>query len=232
VLDCCKTVLDVIYSGPTIRESISGGDNVESRDIVKERLRKIFVASINRELVDGEGVVFDTAMTIFLLAITGRTFREIAGIRYSRISKRDSGKKGDAAFSQPANRLPDASLSNAFPLFKGIAAKDVAYDAVVFDTYDYMDQVISFSLSDAFSAAFKIYGKKTGDRRSDRMLELLRFGTNNVVHMLLMRYGFTPESVAEITPYIQFINESEIRFSTEISNAPKYIQDMVAWYLP
>ena len=232
VLDCCKTVLDIIYRGQTIRESISGDDNIVSRDVVRECLRKIFVASINRQLFDGEGVVFDTAVTIFLLAITGRTFREIAGIRYSRISKRDKGKNGNAAFSQPANRLPDASLLNAYPLFKGIAAKDVAYDAVVFDTYDYLDQVISFSLSDVFSASFKIYGKNTGDRRSDRMLELLRFGTNNVVHMLLMRYGFTPESVAEITPYIRFINESEIRFLPEISTAPKHIQDMVAWYLP
>jgi hypothetical protein len=232
VFDCCRTVLNVLYKGPSIRENISGDQNVESRDVIKECLRKIFVASINRDLFDGEGVVFDTAVTIFLLAITGRTFREIAGIRYSRISRRDGGGKGEAAFSQPANRLPDASLRNAYPLFKGIAAKDVGYDAVVFDTYDYMDQVISFSLSDVFSASFKIYGKLTGDRRSDRMLELLRFGTNNVVHTLLMRYGFTPESVVEITRYIQFINESEIRFSSEISSAPKYIQDMVAWYLP
>jgi hypothetical protein len=47
-----------------------------------------------------------------------------------------------------------------------------------------------------------------------------------------MRYGFTPESVAEITPYIQFINESEIIFKPEIASAPKYIKDMVDWYLP
>lgn len=232
VLSACTAVLDVLYEEGSIRENLSGNENLESRSIIKENLRRIFVASINRELFVGEAVVFDTAIMIFLHAISGRTFREIAGIRHSYISKRDEGKKGDAAFSQPANRLPDATLTNAYPLFKNIAAREVPYDAVVFDTYDYLDQVISFSLADVFSAAFKIYGKRTSDRRADRMVELLRFGTNNVVHMMLMRYGFTPESVADITPYIQFINESEIQFHPEISTAPKYIRDIVDWYLP
>jgi hypothetical protein len=232
VLEACREVLDIIYQESNIRENLSGEENRDSRDIVKDRLRIIFTASINRELLEGEETVFNTAIVIFLLAVSGRTFREIAGIRYSYISKRDSGKKGMAAFSQPSNKLPDSTLTKPYPLFKSIAAREVGYDAVVFDTYDYMDQVISFSLSDVFFASFKIYGERTNDRRSDRMLELLRFGTNNVVHMLLMRYGFTPESVAEITPYIQFINESEIIFKPEIASAPKYIKDMVDWYLP
>ena len=111
-------------------------------------------------------------------------------------------------------------------------ARDVSYDAIVFDTYDYMDQVISFSLSDVFMAAFKIYGNQTADQRAQKMIELLRFGTNNVTHMLLMRYGFSPEAIAEITPYIKTINEREIIFSREIYEAPNYLQDIVKWYLP
>lgn len=231
VLDACRLVLDLIYAGDNIRDSLSGDGNKPERDKVKAGLKKIFSASINRELIPGEDAVFNAAIMIFLLAVGGRTFREIAGIRYSYISRRDEGQRGDAAFAQPASKLPDITL-NVHSLFKGVRAVDVSYDAVVFDTYDYMDQVISFSLTDVFSAAFRIYGKHTGDSRSEKMVELLRFGTNNVVHMLLMRYGFSPESVAEITPYINFVNEKEIVFKSEIHSAPKYIKDMVDWYLP
>ena len=117
-------------------------------------------------------------------------------------------------------------------MFAGVAANDVSYDAVVFDTYDYMDKVVSFSLSDVFMAAFKIYRTKTQDSRASKMLELLRYGTNNVDHILLMRYGFPPESVAQIIPYIQFVTENEIVFRTEISSAPQHILDLVEWYLP
>ncbi|HCT9978648.1 TPA: DEAD/DEAH box helicase [Pseudomonas aeruginosa] len=232
VLEACRAVLDLIYKGESIRASLSGEDKRPERDRIKNSLQKIFSASIDRGLLPGEEAVFNTAIMIFLLAVGGRTFREIAGIRYSGISRRDEGQVGEAAFAQPANKLPDSNLTRMYSLFSGVKAKDVSYDAVVFDTYDYMDQVISFSLTDIFSASFKIYGRLTGDSRSEKMIELLRFGTNNVVHMLLMRYGFSPESVAEITPYIRFINEREIVFSEEVNEAPQYIKDMVDWYLP
>ncbi len=232
VLEACRAVLDLLYKGGSIRASLSGEDKRPERDRIKNSLQKIFSASIDRDLLPGEEAVFNTAIMIFLLAVGGRTFREIAGIRYSGISRRDEGQVGEAAFAQPANKLPDSNLTRMYSLFSGVKAKDVSYDAVVFDTYDYMDQVISFSLTDIFSASFKIYGRLTGDSRSEKMIELLRFGTNNVVHMLLMRYGFSPESVAEITPYIRFINEREIVFSEEVNEAPQYIKDMVDWYLP
>ncbi len=64
------------------------------------------------------------------------------------------------------------------------------------------------------------------------MIELLRFGTNNTVHTLLMRYGFPSEDITEISKYILFINEDTITFKPNISDAPKYIQEMVDWYLP
>lgn len=228
----CKIVLDILYAGTNLREELSGISNKPKREKVHDCLRSLFEISIDRPLLEGEAAVFKTAIVIFLLVIQGRTFREIAGIRYSGISRRDEGRIGDAAFSQQANKLPDSKLVKAYSLFKGVKANEVSYDAVIFDTYDYMDQVISFSLSDVFSAAFKIYGKLTSDSRAEKMIELLRFGTNNVVHMLLMRYGFSPETVAEITPYISFVSERDIVFSSKIESAPQYVKDMVEWYLP
>lgn len=232
IMVSCETILDLIYSKSSIRESVSGAENLDVRIKIKECFRTIFVASIGRELFDGEGAVFDTAIRIFLLAIGGRTFREISGIRFSDISKRDKGRTGVAAFSQQAAKIPDSSLQRPYPLFSEVLASEVSYDAVVFDTYDYMDQVISFSLSDVFSAAFKIYGDERNDGRYQKILELLRFGTNDVTHMLLMRYGFSPEVVSEIIPLIKSINENEIIFNSNINSASMHIRDMIDWYLP
>ncbi|SFB05869.1 DEAD/DEAH box helicase [Pseudomonas sp. NFIX10] len=232
IIIACRNILDRLYEAGNVRDSIAGEANKTKREHIRSDLKLIFETSINRELLKGEEAVFKTASMIFLLTIQGRTFREIAGIRYSNISKRNIGHVGDAAFSQQANKLPDSKLEKAYPLFKGIKARDVSYDAIIFDTYDYLDQVISFSLSDVFSAAFRIYGKLTSDSRSEKMVELLRYGTNNVIHMLLMRYGFSPEAVTELTPYIKFVNEQNIIFSPEVEFAPQYIKDMVSWYLP
>lgn len=228
----CKNVLDLLYSGNTIRESTGGEDKQGVREQIRLNLRFIFEQAINRSLFEGEESVFNAAISIFLLAIAGRTFREIAGIRFSRISRRNEGRQGEAAFSQPAETLPNSRLKRRYSLFKDVLASEVSYDAVVFDTYDYMDKVISFSLSDVFIAAFKIYGQLSFDKRYEKMLELLRFGTNNVDHILLMRYGFPPETVGEIIPYIQFVTDQEIVFKEEVYGAPSRIRELVEWYLP
>ena len=232
VLAACKKVLDLIYSETSVRTSVEGDEKRPVRDEINANLKTIFEVAINRQLFYGEEAVFNTAITIFLWATSGRTFREIAGIRHSYISRRDEGHRGEAQFSQPAESLPNSLLQHRYSLFAGVPANEVSYDAVVFDTYDYMDKVVSFSLSDAFMAAFKVYGSISFDGRAEKMIELLRFGTNNVNHILLMRYGFPPETVTEILPYIQFVTENEIIFLPEVSSAPKYIRDMVDWYLP
>lgn len=233
VLKYCKAILSIIYSGDSIKDNLYGAKNEAKRESLKQYFRFIYEASINRALYDGGVAVFRQAMSIFIQVIQGRTFREIVGVRYSYISKKDEGRQGYAAFSQPAVKLPKSSLTQTYSIFdKNTLAKNVSYDAVVFDTYDYLDQVISFSLTESFITSFKVYKDNTSDQRSDKMIELLRFGTNNTIHTLLIRYGFPPEDIAEISKYILFINEDTITFKPEISNAPKYIQEMVDWYLP
>lgn len=233
IIKYCKAVLDVIYNDNSIKDNLYGAENKFNRESLSRYFQFIFEASINRVLNEGELAVFRQAISIFLQVIQGRSFREIVGIRYSYISKKDEGRQGFAAFSQPAAKLPKSTLSNTYSIFnQNTLAKDVSYDAVVFDTYDYMDQVISFSLTDSFMTSFKVYKDNTSDQRVDKMLELLRFGTNNSVHTLLMRYGFPPEDVVELSKYILFINEDNITFKPEISDAPKYLQEMADWYLP
>ncbi|MDD2466657.1 MAG: DEAD/DEAH box helicase [Desulfobulbus sp.] len=233
ILKCCKAILDIIYNENSIKDNLHGSSNQFKRESLKQYFCSIYETSINRLLHEGELAVFRQAISILIQAIQGRSFREIVGIRFSYISNKDEGRKGYALFSQQAAKLPKSTLTKTYSIFdQTTLAKNVSYDAVVFDTYDYLDQVISFSLTDSFITTFKIYKDETSDQRSDKMIELLRFGTNNTVHTLLMRYGFPPEDVAEISKYIIFINEDTITFKPEISDAPKYIQEMAEWYLP
>ena len=51
--------------------------------------------------------------------------------------------------------MPDKNLK-MYPLISTVTkAKDVDYDLIVYDTYDYLDKLIGFKLSDIFYAAFQ-----------------------------------------------------------------------------
>lgn len=232
VIKKCLDVINYIYDSNGNLLKITGEENSSVKDEIKKCLAFIFEKSINRKMKDGEVSVFRQAISIFILSISGKSFKEIVGIRYTYISNRDQQKSGQAKFSQPASYIPDSSLENSFPLFINTLASDVNYDAIIFDTYDYFDQVISYALKDIFIAAFKICLEISGDPRCRKIIELFRFGTNDVNNILLLRYGFSPEIINDIIPYIISVNENNIIFSKDIDSAPDYIKDSAAWYLP
>lgn len=222
-------ILKLLYT-EKFGEKLFGQTNRNNRDLVKTNLLEIFEISLGRSLYDGEKNVFKSAIEILFHLIQGRSFKEIVGIRYNNIFK--GGRNGNAAFTQPANKLPYSKLSNQFPLFPNTKCEDISYDVVAFDTYDYLDTVISFSLSDVFIGAFSIYYCTTKDKKALKMIELLKYGTNNTIYILLIRYGFPPDEVAEISKYVEQISEKNISFKNSITNAPQHIQDLVFWYLP
>jgi hypothetical protein len=233
LLDSSRLILDIVFGGAgIIKGNLSGADNRENREMVLTCLLKIYETSLGRVMSLGEKAVFNSAVGIFFHVILGRSFKEIVGIRYSRISKRDTKSIGDAKFSQPASKLPQSNLQrySLYPL--NTPASEVSFDRIVFDTYDYLDQVISYSLADVFVAAFNIYLDKTRDGRATKFIELLTYGTNDPSYILLMRYGFSSENILEILPYIDSVTEEEINFSGEIERAPIYIKNIVNWYLP
>lgn len=234
VLEYAQMFLDIFYHFPEdIKMSIGGKENRNNRSLAKSFLRNIYEASLNRQLYDGELYVFNQAIDILFHAAQGRSFKEIVGIRYNQIVGRDDANVVEAQFSQPANKLPDSTLKWAFSIFKpGTSVYKVSYDAIVFDTYDYLDQVISFSLSDTFIAAFLIYKANSNDARADKIIDLLRYGTNSAILILLMRYGLPPEAVGEIEPYISSVNEADIVFNSSIESAPSRIKEMIEWFLP
>lgn len=233
VLESARNFLEIIYRVPDdISESIGGVANAKYRERARRLLLAIYEASINRELHPGERNVFTNAMMIFFLTAQGKSFREIAGMRYSNITGRDE-KSSVALFSQPANRLPDSSLLKAYSIYPvETPVKQVSYDTVVFDTYDYLDEVISFSLADTFIAAFEIYRDHFPDERADKIVELFRYGTNDSKHIMLLRYGFAPELVADISPHVTQIDEKKIAFGSSIASASELVRKAVEWYLP
>ncbi|MEA5446854.1 DEAD/DEAH box helicase [Gammaproteobacteria bacterium AB-CW1] len=235
ILWAVRRLLDLMYGvdGADVPPDLSGAEQKFKREAIREEFKEVWKAGIGRELEDGEKAVFDQAIFILLQMAQGRSFREIAGLRYAYVSKRDAQKEGRVRFVQKAENLPNKNLKRPFPIFShDTLAKEVNYDALVFDTYDYMDQVISFSLADTFVVALSAYAQEEGDDRAELLVELLRYGTNNKVHIMLMRYGFPPESVKEIERYVISIDHSSVRFSKDIESAPQNIKELAAWYLP
>lgn len=231
--EAMRTVLSLIYAeGLDPSKSLRGGDNRPARVQLEASLRLIYEAYLGRELLPGEQAVFTEAIFVMIQSFAGRTFREVVGMRYSSISRRDERDKPYAAFSQPASSLPDVKLSKIFSLYKnGTPKESVSYDVVMFDTYDYIDKVMSFCLFDVFNAAAKLYYAQNGDARALKFMELLRFGTNDPVKILLMRYGFLPDQVESLLPHLSKINEDEIVFKATIKSVSPELRNVVEWYL-
>lgn len=230
ITDAIRNVINIVFDGG-FASNLSGRAGKESREKLKTCFQAIYEASLGRGLSDAELNVFNNAIEIMCHLMVGRSFKEIVGIRFSYISNRDYQKQGESRFSQPANKLPDSTLK-VYSLFNKVKSSEVSYDTVVFDTYDYLDTVISFSLKDVFVGAFKIYEMNTHDRDAGTFIDFLNYGTINKFHIMLMRYGFEPENVERISPFIKEITERKIVIADSLSNESDNIKDILSWYMP
>lgn len=234
VLEILQAILDIAHiEKEELGSNLFGADNRENRSLVKEYLKFIYEISLNRPLGDGENAVFSNAIEILFHLMQNRSFKEIVGIRYNYISKRDGNNEEPPNFTQPAERLPRIGL-RLYSLFnEEMKAKDISYDTVVFDTYDYLDTVISYSLSDVFCGAFLNYYNITGDARALNILNLFKYGTFNQKHILLIRYGFPVDQVDDLEKFINSITEDNIIFDLdELKNCSQDTRDFIEWYLP
>ena len=92
------------------------------------------------------------------------------------------------------------------------------YDLLVYDTYDYLDKVISLSLADPLCAALTIYYEQTEDERAKVFKNFIRYGTNDEIEIWLLKYGFDPEDTEWISKYIHHIDENGIIFADDLSD--------------
>ncbi len=234
-----KNILDFLFvenqimDGNTYRDLPRG-----KKDKLKKSLAGIFEISLGRALYRGEKTVLSASVTILLWQIQGKTFKELLGLRYSyltnqvkqrKIKKRfKAGEMTEAecdeliknlpiTYSVIPHSLPNSDLKKSLPSrFKGSNMQNFNYDLVVYDTYDFLDKVISFSLADMYVAAFDQYFIQTNDIRAKSMVNYFRYGTNDEKEIWLMRYGFSIEEAEVIKPHVLAIDENEILFENSI----------------
>jgi len=189
----------------------------------------LYSVYLGRYLTRGEQNVFNTAIKIILWKIHGKTFKNICWYRYSYASKSHEreylerqGRRTDhleAAFYTEYKDLPDKTI-NVYSRLNGVKAKDVDYDLIMYDTYDYIDKLIGFKLSDIFYAAFYKYYERENNELALKLAKYIRYGTDNERYIWMLRYGLSFEDIEILDKHIDKINSEEIVFKESIYEVP------------
>lgn len=228
--DIIKCVLDRLFNN--IDEKGSVNLSKEDRKAVVEAFHQLYSNYLERPLQQGEKSILTTAFNIMIWRIQGRTFSTICHSRYAyvscekeRVKLEKLGHTTDeltARFSQKYQELPNNKLFKPIPLFsKGLKAKDVDYDIITYDTYDYLDKLIGLYLVDIFYAAFIKYNERCQDERAVKMANLIKFGTYNPKYIWMLRYGMSFEDIEVLEDYIESIDEQGIIVNQAFANLPE-----------
>lgn len=208
------------------------------RKKLKDSFKKIFISHLRRDnLTINEQSILSASIPILLWQIQWKSFKWIIWLRYAYLTEKDIRlsidkrvKKWEITLEQwkkekSSIKLRYSPIASAIPnidvkapsLFKRWATiKDLDYDILVYDTYDYIDKVIWLSLSLPLSWAFQLYYEKTKDDRALSISNYIRYWTNDIIEILLLRYWFTFEELEWIKPCIHTINDDEIKFNLKV----------------
>lgn len=189
--------------------------------------QQLYSVYLGRLMNGGEADVLNTAIKIILWKVYGQTFKNICWYRYSYVTKShlqsELIKCGlttnhlTVAYLTGYHEIPNKDLKR-YPLFKqGVKAKNVDYDLIMYDTYDYIDKLIGFKLSDIFYAAFYKYYERKQDTRSLRLAKYVKYGTDNERHIWMLRYGLSFEDIDILEKHIEKINTEGIIFKESIN---------------
>lgn len=252
--DDIKLVLDnFFFSDNEIRTGNSYYSLPEKvRNKIKIAFQNIYSAHLRRrELTEAEKSILSAAIPILLWQIQGKTFKEMLALRYSYLTKQDKQheyrnkyKNGEITENEMNNAISNLEIKYtpipfSLPNKKGHKAwlfykKNISefdYDSLVFDTYDYIDKVINYSLSDPICAAFTIFYNDTNDVRAKILCNYIRYATNDEVEIWLLRYGFTFEDILWLKQYILKIDENEIIFAPSIKYLDQERKNVIERYL-
>lgn len=218
------TLLDMMFNGTDFVLP-----NAVAKEVYED-FQCLYKLYLGRDLTAAEKYVFDSAIKIMIWKVHGKTFSKICQERYAYVSKvaerRYLSKNGhqEEADNLPVryiagyNDIPNKEL-RAYPLFPaGTKGKDVDYDRIVYDTYDFLDKLIGFKLSDLFYAIFHQYFISYQDDRAERMAKLIKYGTEDPTEIWMLRYGFSFEEIEWLKPYVENIDQREIKFNKKIED--------------
>jgi len=204
---------------------------------IKTAFKNIFIQHLRRDtLTTGESGVLGIAIIIMLWHIQGKSFSEIISLRHAYLTHKDERteimskvRSGEISLTQAKEQIksiqvsftpipepiPNNNLIHA-PRFPNTSVDEIDYDLLVYDTYDYLDKVISLSLADPICGALQLYYEKTSDNRALIMKNCIRYGTNDEKEIWLLKYGFSFEDIEWIKEYVLEINEDSIIFADNI----------------
>ena len=158
---------------PTLLDMMFNNENfVLPNEVAKEvydDFQSLYKEYLGRKLTEAEKYVFNSAIKIMIWKTHGKTFSKICQERYAYVSKTSErrylskiGHQEEAdnltvRYIAGYSDIPNKEL-RIYPLFSAdTKGKDVDYDRVVYDTYDFLDKLIGFKLSDLFYAIFHQY---------------------------------------------------------------------------
>lgn len=214
-----QKLLDVIFENSEIVSLETLNEDENEKLELYESFEKIYSNYLGRDLTHGEQNVFNTAIKIILWKVHGKTFKNICWYRYSYASHSNYRRANKnrlnilntlpAKFYTEYSEIPKKNL-NPYSALNGVLAKDVDYDFIISDTYDFIDKLIGFKLIDVFYASLIKYYEKTNDSRAIKLSKFIKYGTDNERHILMLRYGLTFEDIEILDEHILSISEEEI----------------------
>ena len=204
------------------------------KNSIFQLLKEIYERHLNRNVTEAENVVLQHALHILFYRMYFKTFSAICKVRYKLLCNFKEIKRlqalGDDCSEVKVNYLPAyADIPNLklskFPLVdKSTKSKDVDFDVVVYDTYDFLDKLIGFKLSDIYYAAFKVNFENTHDERALTFAKLIKYGTSNEKEIYMIRYGLSLDDINILEPYILSIDTEGIRVSADYYKLPSDIR--------
>lgn len=148
VFGIIHNLLNIIFENDKIisLETLNEDEN-EKLDLY-ENFEKIYSKYLGRDLNHGEQNVFNTAIKIILWKVHGKTFKNICWYRYSYASHSNYRRANksfpdllnnlQAKFYTEYSEIPNKNL-NPYNALNGVLAKNVDYDFIISDTYDFID---------------------------------------------------------------------------------------------
>ena len=231
------TLLDMIFVDGHLIDP-----DANLKDIYDD-FQSLYKGYLGRDLVSAEKWVLSSAIKIMIWKVYGRTFSSICQFRYAYVSqvneRRKLNSKGRtqeadalcARYVSGYHDLPDKQLKS-YPLIPpSEKAKNVDYDLIVYDTYDFLDKLIGFKLSDIFYAIFHQYYKNNGDERALKLANYIKYGTDSDKEIWMLRYGLSFEDIEWAAPCIESINEEEIIFNGKIEKLEERQRAIIEPYI-
>lgn len=203
---------------------------IDQKDKIFPILSQIYASHLNRDLNEAENSVLQNALHILFYRMYFRTFSSICRLRYDYLCqtkrRRDMYNKGQdtsnvkVKFVQGYSDLPKINLKK-FPLIDcSVNAANVDFDTIIYDTYDYLDKLIGFKLSEIYYAALKINYEKTRNPKSLQFAKLIKYGTSDEKEIYMLRYGLSFEDINILSSYIEKIDEEGIVVNQDFYKLP------------